>query len=126
MRAALERGGVPGADVQRLTAGVVCSAGAGQGVARQIALEAGRGIFDGSVNMSSTDLSPNAITSAVNKVCASGMLAVEECAMRIQLGLANVCVAVGAESMSNVPFYLPRKELPFGGVPIVVGLNLSR
>lgn len=42
MRAALERGGVPGTDVQRLTAGVVCSAGVGQGVARQIALDSGR------------------------------------------------------------------------------------
>lgn len=65
------------------------------------------------------------MTSTVNKVCASGMLAVEECAMRIQLGLADVCVAVGAESMSNVPFYLPRKELPFGGVPIVVSFGVS-
>jgi len=44
----------------------------------------------------------------INKVCASGLKAVVLAAQNIQLGLAEAQVAGGMESMSQVPYYLPR------------------
>lgn len=42
----------------------------------------------------------------MNKVCSSGLKCVAFGAMSIGLGLNNVVVAGGFESMSNVPFYI--------------------
>merc|ERR1719326_1956132 len=46
----------------------------------------------------------------VNKVCASGMKAISLAAQSIALGHADVAVAGGLESMSNVPYYAPSQR----------------
>jgi len=80
-------------DVDEVIMGHVLTAGAGQAPARQAALKAGL---------------PNTVPcTTINKVCASGMKAVMVGASQIMTGEADVVVAGGMESMSNVPFYLP-------------------
>ena len=80
--------------VQEVFFGTVMSANLGQAPARQAALGAGI---------------PNTVVcTTVNKVCASGMKAIVMVAQTIQLGVNDVVVAGGMESMSNVPYYLPK------------------
>lgn len=63
---------------------------------------------------------PNTIpATTINKVCASGMKSVMMAAQSIQTGSQNVVLAGGMESMSNVPFYLPRQEPSFGGTQLI-------
>ncbi|TAF96519.1 MAG: acetyl-CoA C-acyltransferase [Cytophagia bacterium] len=85
--------------VQSVYMGNVLSANLGQAPARQAALGAGLSVY--------------ATCTTVNKVCASGMKAVMMAAQDIMLGLADVVVAGGMESMSNAPFYLEKAR--FGG-----------
>ncbi len=80
--------------VQEAVMGNVLTAGVGQAPARQAALKAG--------------LSEQTPCTTVNKVCASGMKAIMIAANQIQLGQADIIVAGGMESMSNVPYYLPK------------------
>jgi len=78
--------------VQEVFMGNVVQAGVGQAPARQAAL--GAGIPD------------TVPCTTVNKVCASGMKAVIHAAQTIALGDADIIVAGGMESMSNIPHYL--------------------
>ncbi|MBO6523588.1 MAG: acetyl-CoA C-acyltransferase [Balneolaceae bacterium] len=80
--------------VNEVVMGNVLTAGIGQAPARQAALKAG--------------LSKLTPSTTVNKVCASGMKAIMIGADQIRLGDADVIVAGGMESMSNVPYYLPK------------------
>ena len=80
--------------VNEVIMGNVLTAGIGQAPARQAALKAG--------------LSKLTPSTTVNKVCASGMKAIMIGADQIRLGDADIIVAGGMESMSNVPFYLPK------------------
>jgi len=80
--------------VQEVFFGNVLSAGMGQAPARQAALKAGI--------PNSTDCT------TINKVCASGMKALMFGTQAIQLGYRDIVVAGGMESMSNVPYYLPK------------------
>lgn len=90
----LKRSGVKPDQVDEVIMGNVLSAGIGQAPARQAALKAG--------------LPENVPCTTVNKVCASGMKAVMYAANQIQAGEADIIVAGGMESMSNVPYYLPQ------------------
>lgn len=82
--------------VHEVIMGNVLTAGVGQAPARQALLKAGI---------------PNSVpATTVNKVCASGMKAVMYAANLIQCGEAEIVVAGGMESMSNVPFYLPTQR----------------
>jgi acetyl-CoA C-acetyltransferase len=92
VRAALERSGVPAAQVDEVIFGNVLSAGLGQNVARQTAIGAG--------------LDPSVGATTVNKVCGSGMKAVMLAAQAIRCGDARVIVAGGTENMSQVPYLL--------------------
>lgn len=83
-------------DVQEVIMGCVLTAGVGQAPARQAALKAG--------------LSKRTPCTTVNKVCASGMKAVMMAVNQIQTGEADVIIAGGMESMSNVPYYLPKER----------------
>ncbi len=85
--------------VQAVYMGNVVSANIGQAPARQAA------IFGG--------LSKNATCTTVNKVCASGMKAMMMASQDILLGDADIVVAGGMESMSQIPFYLDKAR--FGG-----------
>jgi len=102
IQAALERANVDPALVQEVYFGNVLSANLGQAPARQAALGAGI---------------PNSVVcTTVNKVCASGVKATMFAAQSIQLGINNIVVAGGMESMSNAPKYIAeaRKGSRFG------------
>lgn len=88
--------GIKTDDVQEVVMGNVLSAGIGQAPARQAAIKAG--------------LSEKTPSTTVNKVCASGMKAIMVAADQIMLGQADIMVAGGMESMSNVPYYLPKQR----------------
>ncbi len=92
IRSALERAGLPAGAVDEVFMGNVLVAGEGQAPARQAALGAG--------------LPATTVCTTVNKVCASGMKAITLGAGAIALGDADVVIAGGMESMSNVPHYI--------------------
>jgi acetyl-CoA C-acetyltransferase len=92
----LKSSGISADVVQEVVMGNVLTAGIGQAPARQAALKAG--------------LSEKTPSTTVNKVCASGMKAIMMAADQIRLGDADVVVAGGMESMSNVPYYLPKQR----------------
>jgi acetyl-CoA C-acetyltransferase len=94
IKAALERSGVPTAEIQEVIIGNVISAGLGQNVARQTAIGAG--------------LSPAVGATTINKVCGSSLKAVMMAAQAIQCGDAEVVVAGGTENMSRAPYLLER------------------
>ncbi|XP_039031405.1 acetyl-CoA acetyltransferase, cytosolic 1 isoform X1 [Hibiscus syriacus] len=100
IEAALKRANVDASLVQEVFFGNVLSANLGQAPARQAALGAG--------------IPNSVICTSVNKVCASGMKATMLAAQSIQLGINDVVVAGGMESMSNAPKYLAEARLiPF-------------
>lgn len=111
IKAALERAGISPDQVQELLMGNVCSANLGQAPARQAGLGAG--------------LLPSTVCTTINKVCASGMKAIALGTQSIQLGHADIVVAGGMESMSNIPYYLPnaRWGLKYGSVDLIDGLQ---
>jgi len=94
IKEALRRAGAQAADVDEVIMGNVLTAGEGCAPARQAALFAG--------------LPQSVECMTINKVCGSGLKAVMLAAQAIQLGHANVIVAGGMESMSNVPYILDK------------------
>jgi acetyl-CoA C-acetyltransferase len=94
--AVIKDAGIKPDDIQEVVMGNVLTAGVGQAPARQAGLKAG--------------LNENTPSTTVNKVCASGMKAIMTAANQIQLGEADIIVAGGMESMSNVPYYLPKQR----------------
>ncbi|KAF3919625.1 hypothetical protein ABW20_dc0104560 [Dactylellina cionopaga] len=97
-------------DVEEVFFGNVLSAGLGQNPARQCALGAG--------------LSEGVVATTVNKVCASGMKAIILGAQTIMTGNADIIVAGGTESMSQVPYYSPnmRTGARFGNMTMIDGI----
>lgn len=94
IKAALEKAGVSGDQVDEVLMGCVLTGGLGQAPARQAALGAGV---------------PNGVPcTTINKVCGSGMKAAMMAAQAIKLGDANVVLAGGFESMSNAPYILEK------------------
>ncbi|HEY0382593.1 MAG TPA: hypothetical protein VGC72_10370 [Candidatus Elarobacter sp.] len=93
IRNAVARAGIDPSDVEHVIMGQVIQAGAGQAPARQAAFKAG--------------LAKTTTAETINKVCASGMLAVAYGARYVADGDGRVVVAGGMESMSNAPYLLP-------------------
>lgn len=87
-------GPTPLGSIEEVVMGSVLPAGLGQAPARQAALKAG--------------ISDNVEASTVNKVCGSGLKAIQLIADSIQLGRIQLGVAGGMESMSNAPYLLPK------------------
>ena len=111
-KAAIERAGLNAHDVDQAIFGNVLQAGSGQNVARQIALRAG------------LDTSSCAMT--INEVCGSGLKAVRLAQSAIVMGDAQVVVAGGTESMSNVPFYATNSRFSghkYGNFALIDGLQ---
>ncbi|MGD1842358.1 MAG: thiolase family protein [Thermonemataceae bacterium] len=110
IKGALEKAKVEGSLVNEVFMGNVVSANLGQAPAKQAALLAG--------------LSNTIPSTIINKVCASGVKAVTLAAQSIMLGLNDVVVAGGMESMSSVPFYVPKARFgyKYGNAPFVDGL----
>jgi acetyl-CoA C-acetyltransferase len=94
IRAALDRAGVKGSEVDYVIMGQVLQAGAGQITARQAAIEAG------------IPQEVPAIT--INKVCLSGINAIALADQLIRAGEVEVVVAGGMESMSEAPYLMPK------------------
>ncbi|XP_068643420.1 acetyl-CoA acetyltransferase 2-like isoform X2 [Aristolochia californica] len=110
IQCALKRANVDPALVQEVYFGNVLSANLGQAPARQAALGAG--------------IANTVVCTTINKVCASGMKATMLAAQSIQLGINDVVVAGGMESMSNAPKYLAeaRKGSRFGHDALIDGM----
>lgn len=89
----VKRSSIDPAVVDEAIMGNVLSAGIGQAPARQAALKGG--------------LLQKTPSTTINKVCASGMKAVMVANGQIQTSEADIVIAGGMESMSNVPYYLP-------------------
>jgi acetyl-CoA C-acetyltransferase len=98
IRAALDRAGLDGREVEYVIMGQVLQAGAGQAPARQAAVGAG--------------LPKEIPADTINKVCASSIRAVEIADSMIRAGDVDVVVTGGMESMSNAPYIL--KQARFG------------
>lgn len=111
IKGALKAGKVKATAVDEVFMGNVVSANLGQAPARQAALGAGLG--------------KGVPCTTINKVCSSGMKAVMLGAQSIMLGHNDVVVAGGMESMSNIPYYLPKARWghKYGGGEIVDGLE---
>lgn len=96
MKAAIEKAGIKSSDIQEVLMGNVISAGIGQAPVTQAMLGAGV-----------PDTTPS---TTINKVCASGMKAIMIGAQSIQLGINDIVLAGGMESMSNAPYYLMKER----------------
>ncbi len=94
VKAAVERAGVSGEDVERIYMGNVLSAGQGQAPARQAAIFAG--------------LPQSVEATTVNKMCGSGMQAAIMGAEALAAGSIDIIVTGGMESMTNAPYLLPK------------------
>ena len=93
VKAAMERAGVNGDQVDEVYLGNVLQANVGQAPAQQVSIAAG--------------INTKTPCTTINKVCASGMKAIMLGAQSIMLGDNHVVVVGGMESMSNSPHYLP-------------------
>jgi len=111
IKGALEKTGIEPAQVQEVLMGNVVSANLGQAPARQAAIAAG--------------IPYEVPCTTVNKVCSSGMKSVMFGAQSIMLGQQDIVVAGGMESMTNIPYYLPKARFgyKYGGGEIVDGLE---
>ena len=94
VRAAVERAGVQGDQIDKIFMGCVLPAGLGQAPARQAAIGAG--------------LPTSVEATTVSKVCGSGMQAAIFAADTIAAGSADIVVAGGMESMSNAPYLMKK------------------
>ncbi len=94
VRAALERAGVDGEQIEQIFLGNVLPGGLGQAPARQAALGAG--------------LPKSVEATTLNKMCGSGMQAAIMAHDALAAGSADIIVAGGMESMSNAPYLLTK------------------
>ena len=111
IKGAIEKAGIKAENVNEVFMGNVVQANLGQAPARQAALGAGI---------------PNTVPcTTVNKVCSSGMKSIMFGAQSIMLGQADLIVAGGMESMTNIPFYVPnaRWGYKFGDGALIDGLS---
>ena len=94
IRALLAQTGVPGEQISEVILGQVLTAGSGQNPARQAAIEAGL---------------PHSVPAmTLNKVCGSGLKAVQLGVQAIACGDADIVIAGGQENMSLAPYVLPK------------------
>jgi len=110
IKGAISKAGIKPEQVQDVLMGCVLQANLGQAPARQAAKFSGL---------------PNEVNcTTINKVCASGMKAISQAAQSILLGDADIVVAGGMESMSNVPYYSPKLRWgnKYGDVMLIDGL----
>ncbi len=92
LTAAIERSNIDPSEIEHVSFGEVLQAGVGQNPARQVAIKSG--------------LAKTVTADTVNKVCASGLLAIVNAMRSINAGANAVIAAGGMESMSNAPYLL--------------------
>ncbi|MEM8897894.1 MAG: acetyl-CoA C-acyltransferase [Bacteroidota bacterium] len=100
IKGALEKAGVAADQVDEVFMGNVVSANLGQAPARQAAIFAG--------------IPSDVPCTTINKVCSSGVKSVMIGAQSIMLGMSDIVVTGGMESMTNIPFYLPKARYGYG------------
>jgi len=107
IKAALERAGIGGDQVQYVIMGQVLQAGAGQIPSRQAAVKAGIPMTIPSIT--------------INKVCLSGLDAIALADQLIRVGEFEIVVAGGMESMTNAPHLLPksRSGYKYGSIEVL-------
>ncbi|MCP4874643.1 MAG: acetyl-CoA C-acetyltransferase [Gammaproteobacteria bacterium] len=96
INALLERNKLAADQVDEVILGQVLTAGTGQNPARQASIEAG--------------LPQECPAMTINKVCGSGLKAVQLAAQAIKCGDADVIIAGGQENMSASPHVLPKSR----------------
>jgi acetyl-CoA C-acetyltransferase len=113
IKAALDRAGISGDQVDYVIMGQVLQAGAGQIPSRQAAVAAG------------IPMTVPSIT--INKVCLSGLDAIALAGQLIRAGEFEIVVAGGMESMTNAPHLLPaaRKGIKYGSAELVDSMALD-
>jgi len=111
IKSLVDQSTLPAEAIEEVLFGNVCSANLGQAPARQAALYGG--------------LPFEVSCTTINKVCASGMKALMFGAQSIALGQRGAVLVGGMESMSNVPFYLPKTRWgnKYGSFEAVDGLQ---
>lgn len=104
---ALERAGITGSQIDEVIFGHVLQGGQGQITSRQAAVKGG------------IPMSVPATT--INKVCLSGLTAIQEAANHVKLGESKFVMAGGMESMTNAPYVAPgvRSGLRMGDAKLV-------
>jgi acetyl-CoA C-acetyltransferase len=107
IRGAIERADLSPDQVDEVLFGHVIQAGQGQITSRQAAVKAG--------------IPMTVPATTINKVCLSGMTAIQEAANHVRLGESTFVVAGGMESMTNAPYLLPgaRSGLRMGDATVV-------
>jgi len=107
IKAAVERAGIKPEQVDEVIMGCVLQGGLGQNVSRQMSLDAG--------------LPVEVPTFTINKVCGSGLRAVELAAQIIKAGDAEIVVAGGAENMSATAYAFPKARFGarMGNTPMI-------
>jgi len=93
IKALLDKTGVGVDAIDEVIMGNVLTGGTGQNPARQAAVNAGLAVTTPSMT--------------INKVCASGLKAVQLAAQSVMLGQADIVIAGGMESMSRAAYVLP-------------------
>lgn len=111
VKAALKKANLKPSEVQEVFMGNVISANLGQAPARQVAIAA--------------EIGNHVPCTTINKVCASGMKSAMIGAQSIMLGINEVVVAGGMESMTNIPYYLPKARFgyKYGKGELIDGLE---
>jgi acetyl-CoA C-acetyltransferase len=106
----ISRTGVKPEDISEVILGCVLPAGMGQAPARQAAIYAG--------------LPYSVPCMTINKVCGSGLKSVMLADQAIKAGDAEIVIAGGFESMSNVPYYLDKARTGYrmGNATMIDGM----
>jgi acetyl-CoA acetyltransferases len=110
-KAAIQQAEIQPKRINQTIIGNVLQAGSGQNVARQISLNSG-------LPVTSTAMT-------INQVCGSGIKAIRLAQSAIVMGDADVVLAGGTESMSNVPYLLPdmRQGTKYGEKKVLDGIE---
>ena len=111
IRAALDRAGITGDQVDSVIMGNVVQAGVGPSAARL-------GAVAGGIPM-------RAPATTVNKLCLSGLASIAQAALQVAAGYSEIVVAGGTESMSNAPHLLPgsRRGFRYGDAAFLDSLD---
>ncbi len=110
IKEAVKRANLKPEDISEVIMGCVLPAGMGQAPARQASIFAG--------------LPDSVPCITINKVCGSGLKAVMLAEQAIKCGDAEIVIAGGFESMSNVPYYLDKARTGYrmGNATMIDGM----
>jgi acetyl-CoA C-acetyltransferase len=110
LREAVNRAGIDAAEIEEVIAGCANQAGEdNRNVARMALLLAG--------------IPQSVPGSTVNRLCASGLTAINQAARAIRAGEGDIYLAGGVESMTRAPYVLPKNPQSFGPSGNITGFD---